>query len=205
MIMMLFKGIAIGLLFGIPAGAVGAMTVQRTLARGYKAGLITGLGSSVADCLYAVVGAFGLTIISDFLLYYQTIINILGGILILAMGVGMMVHRQKIEESPSQDMSVDGIKMFLSSFAVGITNPATILTFLFAFSWFGIFGTLSIPEGLGLVGGVFIGTYCWWSGLTVATERIKRKSIAKDFQRLNRMFGIIMIAFAILIFARLCC
>lgn len=53
----LLRGILIGLLFGLPVGAVGAMTVWRTWNSGIKAGLFTGLGSSVADCFYAAVGA----------------------------------------------------------------------------------------------------------------------------------------------------
>lgn len=67
----LIRGIMIGLLFGMPAGAVGAMTAQRTLNYGMKAGLLTGLGSSAADCIYACIGVFGLTLISDFLMKYQ--------------------------------------------------------------------------------------------------------------------------------------
>lgn len=55
----LFRGVLIRLLFGVPAGAVGAMTAQRTWNYGIKAGLLTGLGSSVADCIYACIGAFG--------------------------------------------------------------------------------------------------------------------------------------------------
>lgn len=62
----LLKGILIGLLFGIPVGAVGTMAAQRAFSHGFGAGLKTGLGSSAADCLYAVCGAFGLTFVSDF-------------------------------------------------------------------------------------------------------------------------------------------
>lgn len=79
----LLRGMVIGLLFGLPVGAVGAMPVQRTWNSGIRAGLFTGLGSSAADCLYAAVGAFGLTLLSDFLLKYQSIIHVLGGGLIL--------------------------------------------------------------------------------------------------------------------------
>ena len=57
-----------GILIGLPVGAVGALTVQRTWNSGIRSGLLTGLGSSAADCCYACVGAFGLTLISDFLL-----------------------------------------------------------------------------------------------------------------------------------------
>lgn len=83
----LMRGILIGLLFGLPVGAVGALTVQRTWNSGIRSGLLTGLGSSAADCCYACVGAFGLTLISDFLLRYEEIITALGGALILGMGL----------------------------------------------------------------------------------------------------------------------
>jgi threonine/homoserine/homoserine lactone efflux protein len=84
---MFFKGILIGLIFGVPVGAVGAMTVQRTWEHGIKAGLLTGMGSSVADCIYAAIGVFGLTIISDFLLQYQGAIHLVGGAIVLFMGI----------------------------------------------------------------------------------------------------------------------
>lgn len=45
----LLKGICIGLLFWLPAGAAGTLTVQRTLAHGPRMGILTGLGASVAD------------------------------------------------------------------------------------------------------------------------------------------------------------
>lgn len=124
----LIKGILIGLIFGMPIGAVGTMTVQKT----FHYGFLTGLGSSAADCLYACVGVFGLTFISDFLLRYQTMIHISGGTFVLIMGIRLISGGKKI--SIPQITIVYGIKMFLSSFVVGITNPAAVLTFLFAFS-----------------------------------------------------------------------
>lgn len=48
-----------------------------------------------ADCFYATVGAFGLTLISDFLLEYQIIINIFGGGLILFMGIRLLIKKDK--------------------------------------------------------------------------------------------------------------
>lgn len=92
----LLRGVLIGLLFGLPVGAVGTMTVQRTWSFGFKAGLLTGPGSSVADCLYAIVGAFGLTWISDFLLEYQTVINVLGGGLIPFMGLRLICKKSEV-------------------------------------------------------------------------------------------------------------
>ncbi|MCH1983129.1 LysE family transporter [Ruminococcus sp. OA3] len=183
----ILKGIFIGLLFGMPAGAVGAMTAQRTLNYGMRAGLLTGFGSSVADCLYACVGVFGLTLISDFLLRYQSFISLAGGCLILGMGIRVLLAKDSSQQNTSD--AAGGIRMFVSSFAVGITNPAAILTFLFAFSWFGIQGQTGLKEGICLVCGVFIGTYLWWGTLSGIVTVWKKKAKNNRFPIMNRIFG----------------
>lgn len=196
----LFKGILIGLMFGVPIGAVGTMTVQRTLERGFGAGLLTGLGSSAADCLYACVGVFGLTFISDFLLKYQTIITVIGGLFVLAMGISQLARKPS---SSSPQKSAEGVKMFLSSFAVGITNPAAILTFLFAFAYFEITASSGFLDGALLVAGVFIGTYIWWSALSGAVFLIKKKARKRGLPCINKIFGGLLIMFSAVIFAKI--
>lgn len=196
----LLRGILIGLLFGLPVGAVGTMTVQRTWNFGFRAGLLTGLGSSAADCLYAVVGAFGLTLISDFLLRHQQIINILGGTLILFMGIRLIL--KKGETAAAQVKALSGMKLFLSSFAVGITNPAAILTFLFAFSYFGISGATGPRDGISLVCGVFIGTYIWWGTISAATCAVRMKTEKRGFFCMNQVFGTVLALFGTVVFLR---
>lgn len=196
---MFFKGILIGLIFGVPVGAVGAMTVQRTWEHGIKAGLLTGMGSSIADCIYAAIGAFGLTIISDFLLQYQGAIHLVGGTIVLFMGIRLLFRKGEEAEVPE----VSGkVRMFLSSFAVGITNPAAILTFLFAFSWFGIAGDNTKAGGWLVVLGVFVGTYLWWGGLAAAVALARKKKRVDSFRKMNRIFGVVLSLFGIPVFIR---
>ncbi|MCD2492355.1 LysE family transporter [Lacrimispora sp. NSJ-141] len=197
----LLKGILIGLLFGLPAGAIGAMTVQRTWSFGFKAGLLTGLGSSAADCLYAVIGAFGFTLVSDFLLQRQTIINILGGGLILMMGLRLICKKSEI--CAAQVKAAGKAGMFLSSFVIGIANPAAILTFLFAFSYFGIAGVAEPTDGISLVCGVFIGTYLWWGTLSAAACAVKKKTGSRSLRYMNKVFGWILVLFGTASFFRL--
>lgn len=198
----LIKGIVIGLLFGVPVGAVGTMTVQRTLRYGFRAGLITGFGSSLADCFYACIGAFGLTFISDFLLRYQTVIHVLGGTFILVMGIRLLGFKEQETAEISSKQAEGGMKMFLSSFTIGITNPAAILTFLFAFSYFGIAGQTGWLNGILLVAGVFIGTYFWWGTLSAAVDFLKRKTKQHSFRKMNRIFGIILIVFGVAVYMK---
>ena len=196
----LFRGILIGLLFGVPAGAVGAMTAQRAYSFGLRAGLLTGLGSSVADCIYACIGAFGLSLISDFLLAHQTVINLLGGAIILVMGFSLLLKKDAASESLAQP--TQGAKLFLSSFAVGITNPAAILTFLFAFSWFELSGGMAPLEGFLLVTGVFAGTYIWWTALSAGVVAIKKRMKKYSLRTIEKCFGVVLLGFSLVIFIR---
>lgn len=196
---LLWRGILIGLIFGVPVGAVGIMTVQRTWEHGILAGLFTGMGSSVADCIYVGIGAFGLTMVSDFLLEYQTVIHLVGGAIVLFLGIRLLFRKREEAELPT----VSGRwKMFLTSFVVGITNPAAILTFLFAFSWFGIAeGSTPGNEWL-VVLGVLIGTYLWWGVLSAAVALARKKKKTGSFQKMNRIFGTVLSLFGILVFIR---
>lgn len=197
----LLKGILIGLLFGIPVGAVGTMAAQRAFRYGFGAGLKTGLGSSAADCLYAVCGAFGLTFVSDFLQKYRMVIYAVGGSLILAMGVRLILKKR--EQTDMEEQAGSGVKMFLSSFAVGITNPTAILTFLFAFSYFGITGKMGVLQGIQLVAGVFIGTCIWWCLLSAAVVYVKKKTGNRSFRHMDQIFGAILALFGAAVFVRM--
>ena len=197
----LLRGIFIGLLFGLPVGAVGALTVQRTFSHGAKAGLLTGLGSSAADCFYACVGVFGLTLISDFLLRYQTVITILGSGLILMLGIRLVLRRKEQMEQSAENTGF--FNMFLTSFAVGITNPAAILTFLFAFSYFGVSANAGWEHRLALVCGVFIGTYLWWGMLTGLVGAVKKKAKHFRWEQLNLIFGGMLCLFGLAVFLRM--
>ncbi|MFR2740312.1 MAG: hypothetical protein ACLTA2_16490 [[Clostridium] innocuum] len=87
------NGVLIGLVFGMPIGAVGAMSIQRTINHGVVAGFISGAASSLADVLYACVGAFGLTVISDFLLTYQIPIHLIGAYLMILIAIRMITKK----------------------------------------------------------------------------------------------------------------
>lgn len=90
--------------------------------------------------------------------------------------------------------------MLLSSFAVGITNPAAFFTYLYAFSYFEISGKLTMFQALQLVGGVFTGTYLWRGILSAAANALRKKTIR--FSKMNRAFGSILTLFGTVVFVR---
>ena len=190
------KGLLIGLVFGVPAGAIGALTIQRTLEKGFFAGLVTGAGSSAADLLYSCISVFGITIISDFLTAHQTIIRIIGGILILILGI--VILRKKELSSVQKDTKGTPVFYFLSSFSAAILNPATILSFMVAFTGLGISGNLEILQGIALIVGILAGTLCWWSALSGVVAYFRKRVTNYIYRWLNRILGCLMTLFSII-------
>ncbi len=197
----LLRGILIGLMLGMPIGAIGALTVQRTWRSGARAGLLTGLGSSVADCFYAGIGAFGITLVSDFLHRWQDVITAIGGIVILGMGVRALLRPPA--ELPADTAKRGSVRLFLSAFALGLTNPTAIVTFLFAFSYLGIAEVVRWMDGVFLVAGVFLGTYGWWGILVYTAQRLQKKTARFPIRTVHRIFGAILCLFGGLICLRL--
>lgn len=197
---MFIKGFIIGLIFGIPAGAVGALTIQRTLKYGFLTGFLSGLGCSMADLIYACIGAFGITIVSDFILDNQLIINTAGGIILLVMGICMVTKSSAGKNIQLQKSGV--LKMFFSSFVVGITNPAAILTFIWAFSWFGIFQGVDFEKGCFLVAGVFSGTALWWLIISSFANLFKNRINNEIMGKADKVFGFVIILLSIVVFIK---
>lgn len=120
--------------------------------------------------------------------------------MILLIGVHLILGKK--EQTSKAETYGSGIKMFLSSFIVGVTNPAAIFTFLFAFSYFGINETTEIFDGIQLVGGVFIGTCIWWCLLSTVVVCLKKKTENHSFRHMNQVFGIVLAMFGVTIFIR---
>ena len=189
------RGLLIGLVFGVPAGAIGALTIQRTLEKGFFSGLITGAGSSAADLIYSCVGVFGITIISDFLTAHQAIIRIIGGILILLLGI--LIFRKKELTTARPDTKGTPVFYFMSAFTAAILNPATILSFMVAFATFGISGDLNAYQGIALIAGILVGTLCWWSALSGVVAYFRKRVTDHIYKWLNRILGCLMTLFGV--------
>ena len=197
------KGLLIGLIFGVPAGAIGALTIQRALEGGFFYGFFTGLGSSAADMLYAVAGLFGITIITDFLNLYEKICSFVGAILIAAYGIVIC----KKKAGKNRNDSIAGktyLSGFMSAFTIAIMNPATILSFLVAFETVGLIGEYSVIEGLQVVAGLLLGTGAWWAVLSGVVCKFQSKVTDKIYTKMNILLGCLLIGFAVIVLIRAC-
>ncbi len=184
------KGMLIGLIFGVPAGAIGALTIGRTLERGFAAGFLTGIGSSIADLIYSSVGVFGITVVSDFLSTRHSVLQMIGGILILLMGFDILCKQKPITIRKKSGGTLTFC--FLSAFTTALINPVTIFSFMAAFAAFGISGGLDFRQRTFLIAGILTGTLCWWLFLSGITAHFRYRLTDKLYRCLNRVLGSLM-------------
>jgi len=183
----LWRGIGMGFMIAVPVGPIGLLCIRRTLAHGWRAGFASGLGAATADTLYGFLAAAGLTILTTL----QRPAAIIGGFLLLYMAW------QTATSIPSQQASVRHSSMYLSTLALTITNPMTIIVFLGMFAGFSGVNALDTTSAILLVIGVGIGSTLWWLMLAHITARLGRDISPNSMRWINRISGVLIGAFGV--------
>jgi threonine/homoserine/homoserine lactone efflux protein len=193
LLVFLLKGIAVGLLIAVPVGPVGIMCVRRTIFEGKLAGLVSGFGAATADALFGFVAAFGLTFVSDWLIGYHQWLRVAGGCYLLYVGGSALLAEPEAKQSSEPD--AEGLlRDFLSTFALTLTNPITILAFLGIFSALGLSGAdATFSRAASLVLGVSLGSLLWWLALTFGLGSLFRSFDARHLKWINRASGSILL------------
>lgn len=198
MIIELFaRGLIIGLTVAAPVGPIGMLVIRRTLVYGRMLGLLTGLGTAVADALYGCVGAFGLTFVSGLLLGHALWTKLLGGLFLCYLGIGTFCS------NPGEDRgSVSHARhaaAFLSTLLLTLANPITILSFMAMFASLGLgTGGRGYGEATTVVAGVFLGSALWWVILSGGVSLVKQRLKPGAMRWINRISGACLFSFGAL-------
>ena len=203
-------GAIIGVLVAAPIGPVNLICIQRTLAYGSLNGFFSGLGGAVGDCVFAAISAFGLTAVARLIEGYSMPLKLVGGIILIGYGIynfraqvtdprdGCPVETKQVGES-TLGAAIAG------TFALTITNPATLIGFTALFAAFGsIFGEdASFGAAAAVVLGVFAGSALWWFAITTLTGTFHRHIDAGSMRQINHVSGVIVSIFGLVVLADL--
>ena len=197
-IVFFFKGLLVGILIAAPVGPVGTLCVQRTFTEGRLNGFISGMGATTADVIFGFIAAFGLTVISNFLIEQQEWLRLVGGLFVSFLGIKILFLNPK-NRHIDRPSGRSFLKSFLSAFVMTITNPITILTLALMFAGLGLvvqnaqFGAASL-----MVFGVFIGSSIIWLALWGLTVTFREKFSLSKMAVVNKVAGMIIIIFGML-------
>jgi threonine/homoserine/homoserine lactone efflux protein len=203
-----WRGLFFGLAIAAPVGPIGVLTIRRTLTEGLLIGLLTGLGAASADALYGTVAALGLTAVSDFLIHYQTWLQLLGALCLAYVGLKSLrqpaasfpVHSS---QSPIHNPPFTLLRAYASTLFLTLANPVTILSFTAVFAGFGLGSqTTGARAGTQLVLGVFLGSALWWLMLCGLVTAVRARLSPTTLRLVNIASGLILIGFSVALLLR---
>src|SRR5262249_22949459 len=141
-----------------PIGPVNVICIQRTIGRGWKAGVISGLGSATADLLYGAIAAYSVSFVIALLVREQFWIRLVGGILL----IGIAIWYLSTKPQPMKQEQPSGHSDFITTLLLTLTNPTTVLSYM------AVLAGLRLAEPRNgfltalVVVGIFCGAMFWW-------------------------------------------
>jgi threonine/homoserine/homoserine lactone efflux protein len=209
-VILLVTGVLIGLLVAAPIGPVNLICIRRTLAYGPLNGFFSGLGGAVGDGVFAVVAAFGLTAVAHLIEGFANPLKLVGGLMLIGFGI----HNFRAEVTDPRygcpinlrekgESTLAGA--IASTFALTITNPATLLGFFALFTGVGTVagGRATFLDAAVTVAGVITGSAAWWFSVTAITGIFHRHIDAKVMRWINHVSGVLVTAFGLVVLADL--
>lgn len=194
---LLVRGFIIGISIAATVGPMSILCIQRTLARGYRYGLISGMGIATADAIYGSIAGFGLTIIATFLVSQQVWVRLVGGLFLIYLGIRTLLSRPAARAANATGTN-GFFGAYTSTLLLTLTNPLTILSFVAIFAGIGVGATRNDAFAAALVvGGVFLGSATWWFLLTGGVNLLRGRFTPGWLLWLNRVSGMVIAAFGV--------
>ncbi len=192
-LLLIFGGIAIGLITAAPVGAVNVVCIRRTLTYGPLNGFLAGLGAAAGDGIFAFLAAYGHSAIGSFMMNHERALGLVGGAFLIALGIYTFWSdpAKASLRGARTDGSVDLPHMIAATFAMTITNPATLLAFTAIFASLGraIGIAPNFTQSAIVVVSVMIGSAAWWLILALSVGMLHGQIGPRWLTRINHLTG----------------
>ena len=193
MILDMLKGFMVGMCASAPIGPIAILVVQKSLSKGHKAGFVSGLGASVVDTFYAFIAIFALAFAQKLLAEHQTLILIVGGLVLAAVGISMAFSDPFRKMKADGDSSVSP-KDFGQAVAMGLSNPMAIFVMFTLFAFFGLAKTSPQDWRVApIILSVSLGSVTYWFTMSWVLSRFRTKFRMRTILWISRITGAIIV------------
>ncbi len=195
---MIWRGFAIGVLISAPMGPVGILCIQRTLDKGRRTGLYTGVGAAISDLFYCLLTGFGLSFIEEFIERNQNVIQLIGSAVLIAFGIYLLRKKPTAAVVHPELNTCSPKKNILGGFLFTVSNPLILFLIIGLFARFNFL----IPDIrfyhyiIGFVG-ILAGALAWWWVVTYVVDKVRAHFSLHSLMMINRTIGVIILIFAI--------
>jgi threonine/homoserine/homoserine lactone efflux protein len=204
---LVLSGVLMGLIAAVPIGPVNLICIRRAFAFGSLNGFVSGLGAALGDGVFAAVTGFGLTWIAQLIEGYATVIELTGGAMMVWFGWKTFIAppMPRVGDERPDNGGTNLARAMISTFALTVTNPATLLFFTGMFASLGGLagGAGSFEDASLVVAGVVGGSAGWWLVLTTVIGLFHAKIDERMMRRINRGSGALVAIFGLVVLVHL--
>ena len=194
MIEIIIKGILIGLCISVPLGPIGMLCIQRTLNRGQKFGIATGLGATASDLVYTLITLFFLSFVIDIIEHNRMIIQLGGSFVVALFGLYIFRSHPSTQPQPDEPAKHTLFGDFVTSFGLTLSNPLVLFVLIALFARFEFINSqttffLTVCGILSILGGALL----WWNTLTYLVSHFRTRLDMRGLKIINRITGVVII------------
>ncbi|RUO98165.1 MAG: lysine transporter LysE [Hyphomicrobium sp.] len=192
------------MLIAAPVGPVNVLCIQRAIERGFWGGVAAGIGSVAGDALIALCAGLGVGSISGVVETHRAVIQVIGGIALVAFGLRLFFSEPKLSMDPAASRA--GLKDFVwdipQTFFLTITNPGAVLGLFAVFGGVSTFVEVhSTVDVLLLVAAIAGGSMLWWVALSNLIGRYRHRIDLRMLNMVNRIAGLLLALFGAVLIA----
>ena len=208
-LILILSGVIMGLIAAVPIGPVNLICIRRSFAFGPVNGFVSGLGAALGDGVFAAITGLGLTWVSQLINGHTIIIELIGGAMLVYFGfrtfVAPLTARIDDGEKCDDRGGASLVRAIASTFALTVTNPATLLAFTAMFAGLGGLagGAGSYVDAGLVVAGVVGGSAGWWLVLTTIIGLFHTRIDASAMRIINRVSGLLVSLFGLVVLIHL--
>lgn len=179
-------------------GPVGILCVQRTLDKGRRTGLYTGIGAAISDLIYCLLTGFGLSFIEEFLERNSNIIQLIGSVVLIGFGVYLFKSNPSRQLKKPSEQRIPAGRNILNGFLFTFSNPLIIFLIIGLFARFNFL----LPEIkfyhyiIGYLA-IFGGALLWWYFVTYFVDKVRAHFNLRSMWLINKIIGSVIFLFAI--------
>ncbi len=199
MILIILKGIGLGLVIATLVGPVFFSLLQASIKHGVRQALFMALGISLSDATYIFLTYFGLAQFSENPMFIKWM-GLGGGSILIATGLYAIFKRAHRTETSAEDLPQHHkLKFFIKGFVLNFINPAVLIF------WVGAVGVVSLDFDYI---NTKVGLFFLCTLLTVFATDVIKIYVATLLSRiindtilnwLNKIVGIAMVVYGIIL------
>lgn len=199
----MLKGFLVGICASAPLGPVAILVVQKSLSKGHKSGFVSGLGATVADTTYALIAIFALAFVQKFIEAHQSLILLVGGLVLLLVGVSMAFSNPYKKKHKREQNRSASPKDFGQSVAMAFSNPGAVFVMLTLFAFFGLANDAPHTWRVApIILSVSAGSVTYWLTVSWIISRFSANINMKSVVWINRITGAIIVIVGIALFGQ---